>query len=147
VFYLIEKTGALNQGLNQLIKILAVKESLGILKVFLFFPKYYEIMCTIALQEETHRYDPNIASIWVERLGTIAKTRGWLPQAIGGAVVGAPLVRSILWRSSLRKKEAGLVLLFWLRVSAGRFVQCAIVWSSICSYIMVRKKSIEKIRF
>jgi len=104
-FYLIEKTGALNQGLNQLIKILAGKETLALVIITLLF---ITAGFTIALQEEIIALTP-ILLLFGRTIGYNAKTM--VAASLGGAIVGASFSPFNPFGVVIAQKEAGVALL------------------------------------
>lgn len=104
-FYLIEKTGAFNQGLNQLMKILAGKESLALIIIALLF---LTGGATIALQEEIIAMTP-ILLLFGRTIGYNANTI--VSASFGSAIVGASFSPFNPFGVVIAQKEAGVELL------------------------------------
>lgn len=136
-FYLIEKTGALNQGLNQLIKILAGKESLALVIITLLF---ITAGFTIALQEELIAMTP-ILLLFGRSIGYNAKTM--VAASLGGAVVGASFSPFNPFGVIIAQKEAGVVLLSGYEFRLVVLSIAAIVWVLYVLHYS-RKNRIEK---
>jgi uncharacterized ion transporter superfamily protein YfcC len=104
-FYVIEKTGALNQGLNQLITLLKGKEILALIILTLLF---LTAGFTIALQEEIIAMTPILL--------LFGRTLGYNPSTIiyasyGSAVVGAAFSPFNPFGVLIAQKEAEVELL------------------------------------
>lgn len=104
-FYLIEKTGAFNQGLNQLMKILAGKESLALIIIALLF---LTGGATIALQEEIIAMTP-ILLLFGRTIGYNANSI--VSASFGSAIVGASFSPFNPFGVVIAQKEAGVELL------------------------------------
>ncbi|MDP5229768.1 MAG: YfcC family protein [Cellulophaga sp.] len=136
-FYLIEKTGALNQGLNQLIKILAGKESLALVIITLLF---ITAGFTIALQEEVIAMTP-ILLLFGRSIGYNAKTI--VAASLGGAIVGASFSPFNPFGVVIAQKEAGVELLSGYEFRLVVLLIASIAWML---YVLQysRKNRIEK---
>jgi uncharacterized ion transporter superfamily protein YfcC len=121
-FYLIEKTGALNQGLNQLIKILAGKETLALVIITLLF---ITAGFTIALQEEIIALTP-ILLLFGRTIGYNAKTM--VAASLGGAIVGASFSPFNPFGVVIAQKEAGVALLSGYEFRLVVLVIASIAW-------------------
>jgi uncharacterized ion transporter superfamily protein YfcC len=104
-FYLIEKTGALNQGLNQLIVLLKGKESLALVIITVLF---LTVGFTIALQEEIIAMIP-ILLLFGRSLGYSTATT--IYSSYGSAVVGAAFSPFNPFGVIIAQKEAQVELL------------------------------------
>lgn len=104
-FYIIEKTGALNQGLNQLITILKGKEVFALIIINLLF---LTAGFTIALQEEIIAMTP-ILLLFGRTLGY--NTLTMLSASYGSAVVGAAFSPFNPFGVLIAQKEAEVELL------------------------------------
>ncbi len=136
-FYLIEKTGALNQGLNQLIKILLGKESLALVILAVLF---ITAGFTIALQEEIIAMTP-ILLLFGRSIGYNAKTI--VAASLGSAIVGASFSPFNPFGVVIAQKEAGVELLSGYEF---RLVVLAIASTVWILYLLhySRKNRIEK---
>lgn len=136
-FYLIEKTGALNQGLNQLIKILLGKESLALVILAVLF---ITAGFTIALQEEIIAMTP-ILLLFGRSIGYNAKTI--VAASLGSAIVGASFSPFNPFGVVIAQKEAGVELLSGYEF---RLVVLAIASTAWILYLLhySRKNRIEK---
>ena len=138
-FYLIEKTGALNQGLNQLITLLKGKELFALAIIILLF---LTAGFTIGLQEEIIALTPILL--------LFGRTLGYNPSTIvtasyGSAVVGAAFSPFNPFGVVIAQKEAELEL---LSGTAYRFVFlliAAIVWTIIILHY-AKKNRVEKVK-
>jgi uncharacterized ion transporter superfamily protein YfcC len=136
-FYLIEKTGALNQGLNQLIKILIGKESLALVILAVLF---ITAGFTIALQEELIAMTP-ILLLFGRSIGYNAKTI--VAASLGSAIVGASFSPFNPFGVVIAQKEAGVELLSGYEFRLIVLAIASLVW---IFYILQysRKNRIEK---
>lgn len=136
-FYVIEKTGALNQGLNQLIIVLHGKESLALIILSLLF---LIAGATIALQEELIAMTP-ILILFGRNLGYNALTIVYA--SFGSAAVGSAFSPSNPFGVIIAQKEAELELLSGSQFRLVVLVIAAIVW---IAYVVrySRKHPIEK---
>jgi uncharacterized ion transporter superfamily protein YfcC len=136
-FYLIEKTGALNQGLNQLIKILIGKESLALVILAVLF---ITAGFTIALQEELIAMTP-ILLLFGRSIGYNAKTI--VAASLGSAIVGASFSPFNPFGVVIAQREAGVELLSGYEF---RLVVLAIASTAWILYLLhySRKNRIEK---
>ena len=136
-FYLIEKTGAFSQGLNQLMKILAGKETLALISIALLF-----IIggFTIALQEELIAMTP-ILLLFGRSIGYNAKTI--VAASLGSAIVGAAFSPFNPFGVVIAQKEAGVALLSGYEFRSVFLAIASIAW---ILYILhySRKNRIEK---
>jgi uncharacterized ion transporter superfamily protein YfcC len=121
-FYLIEKTGALQQGLNQLIVILAGKESLALVIISMLF---ITGGFTIALQEEIIAMTP-ILLLFGRSIGYNAKTI--VAASLGSAIVGASFSPFNPFGVVIAQKEAGLELLSGYEFRLVVLVIASMVW-------------------
>ncbi|QJP34684.1 YfcC family protein [Nonlabens sp. Ci31] len=121
-FYLIEKTGALQQGLNQLIVILAGKESLALVIISMLF---ITAGFTIALQEEIIAMTP-ILLLFGRSIGYNAKTI--VAASLGSAIVGASFSPFNPFGVVIAQKEAGLELLSGYEFRLVVLVIASMVW-------------------
>jgi uncharacterized ion transporter superfamily protein YfcC len=136
-FYLIEKTGALQQGLNQLIVILAGKESLALVIISLLF---ITGGFTIGLQEEIIAMTP-ILLLFGRSIGYNANTI--VSSSLGSAIVGASFSPFNPFGVVIAQKEAGLELLSGYEFRLIVLAIASLVW---IFYILQysRKNRIEK---
>jgi len=104
-FYLIEKTGALNQALNQLIILLRGKESLALVIISILF---VTAGFTIALQEEIIAMTP-ILLLFGRSIGYNATTV--VSASFGSAILGAAFSPFNPFGVVIAQKEAGVELL------------------------------------
>ena len=121
-FYLIEKTGALQQGLNQLIVILAGKESLALVIISMLF---ITAGFTIALQEEIIAMTP-ILLLFGRSIRYNAKTI--VAASLGSAIVGASFSPFNPFGVVIAQKEAGLELLSGYEFRLVVLVIASMVW-------------------
>ncbi len=122
-FYLIEKTGALNQGLNQLITLLKGKEIFALTIITLLF---LTAGFTIALQEEIIAMTPVLL--------LFGRTLGYNPSTIitasyGSAVVGAAFSPFNPFGVLIAQKEAELELLSGTAYRLVFLLIAAVVWT------------------
>ncbi|MBO0322803.1 YfcC family protein [Muricauda sp. CAU 1633] len=138
-FYVIEKTGAFNQGLTKLVKILEGKETLALILVSALFTAGG---VTIGMQEEVIAMIP-ILLLFGKSLGY--NTFTILLMSYGSTVIGSSFSPSNPFAVLIAQKEAGLPLLsgseFRLVVLAVAFV----VWT-IFIIRYANKNRIEKIK-
>ena len=104
-FYLIEKTGALNQGLNQLMIVLSGKESLALVIISLLF---LTAGFSINLQEEIIAMTPMLL-IFGRSIGYNASTI--VTASYGSAILGASFSPFNPFGVVIAQKEAGIELL------------------------------------
>lgn len=104
-FYLIEKTGALSQGLNQLIILLNGKETLALISISILF---ITAGFTIALQEEIIALTP-ILLIFGRSIGYHSSVV--ISASFGSAVLGAAFSPFNPFGVVIAQKEAGVELL------------------------------------
>lgn len=104
-FYVIEKTGALNQGLNQLITVLKGKEVLALIIIIVLF---LTAGFTIALQEEIIAMTP-ILLLFARTIGYNKSTI--IAASYGSAVVGASFSPFNPFGVLIAQKEAEVELL------------------------------------
>jgi uncharacterized ion transporter superfamily protein YfcC len=138
-FYLIEKTGALNQGLNQLITLLKGKELFALAIIILLF---FSAGFTIGLQEEIIALTPILL--------LFGRTLGYNPSTIvtasyGSAVVGAAFSPFNPFGVVIAQKEAELELLSGTAYRLVFLLIAAVVWTLIILYY-ARKNRVEKIK-
>jgi uncharacterized ion transporter superfamily protein YfcC len=136
-FYLIEKTGALNQSLNQLIKILAGKESLALVIITVLS---ITAGFSIALQEELIALTP-ILLLFGRSIGYDAKTM--VAASLGGAIVGASFSPFNPFGVVIAQKEAGVELLSGYEFRLIVLAIAAIAWILYVLHYS-RKNRIEK---
>jgi uncharacterized ion transporter superfamily protein YfcC len=136
-FYLIEKTGALSQGLNQLMKGLSGKESLALIIITLLF---LTAGFTIALQEELIAMTP-ILLLFGRSIGYNAKTM--VAASLGSAVVGASFSPFNPFGVVIAQKEAGVALLSGYEFRLIVLAIASMVWILYILYYS-RKNRIEK---
>ncbi len=122
-FYLIEKTGALNQGLNQLIVLLKGKESLALVIITVLF---LAAGFTIALQEEIIAMTP-ILLLFGSSLGYNTATT--IYASYGSAVVGAAFSPFNPFGVIIAQKEAEVELLSGSEFRLIIFCIAALVWT------------------
>ena len=136
-FYLIEKTGALQQGLNQLIVILAGKESLALVIISLLF---ITGGFTIGLQEEIIAMTP-ILLLFGRSIGYNANTI--VSSSLGSAIVGSSFSPFNPFGVVIAQKEAGVELLSGYEFRLIVLAIASLVW---IFYILQysRKNRIEK---
>ncbi|WP_439487449.1 hypothetical protein [Algoriphagus sp.] len=136
-FYLIEKTGALNQGLNKLITLLKGEEIYALTIITLLF---LTAGFTIALQEEIIAMTPILL--------LFGRTLGYNPSTIvtasyGSAVVGAAFSPFNPFGVLIAQKEADVELLSgagYRLISANCLCSLDLIYRTLC-----RKKSGGKI--
>ncbi len=138
-FYLIEKTGALNQGLNQLITLLKGKELFALAIIILLF---FTAGFTIGLQEEIIALTPILL--------LFGRTLGYNPSTIvtasyGSAVVGAAFSPFNPFGVVIAQKEAELELLSGTAYRLVFLLIAAIVWTLIVLHY-ARKNRVEKVK-
>ncbi len=136
-FYLIEKTGALNQGLNQLITLLKGKELFALAIIILLF---LTAGFTIGLQEEIIALTPILL--------LFGRTLGYNPSTIviasyGSAVVGAAFSPLNPFGVVIAQKEAELELLSGTAYRLVFLLIAAVVWTLIILHY-ARKNRVEK---
>lgn len=136
-FYLIEKTGALNQGLNQLIKILLGKETLALVIIAVLF---ITAGFTIALQEEIIALTP-ILLLFGRSIGYNANTI--VSASFGSAIVGASFSPFNPFGVVIAQKEAGVELLSGYEYRLVVLAIASIVWILYLLHYS-RKNRIEK---
>ncbi len=137
-FYLIEKTGALSQGLNQLMKKLTGKESLALIIITLLF---ITAGFTIALQEELIAMTP-ILLLFGRSIGYNAKTM--VAASLGSAIVGASFSPFNPFGVVIAQKEAGVALLSGYEFRLVVLAIASILWVLYILYYS-RKNRIEKL--
>ena len=123
-FYLIEKTGALNQGLNQMIKLLEGKEQIALTIITLLF---ITAGFTIALQEEIIAMTPVLL--------LFGRTLGYNPLTVifasyGSAVVGAAFSPFNPFGVLIAQREAEVELLSGMEFRLLFLVIAALVWTT-----------------
>jgi len=138
-FYLIEKTGALNQGLNQLITLLKGKEIFALTIITLLF---LTAGFTIALQEEIIAMTPVLL--------LFGRTLGYNPSTIitasyGSAVVGAAFSPFNPFGVLIAQKEAELELLSGTAYRLVFLLIAAVVWTLIILHY-ARRNRVEKVK-
>lgn len=121
-FYLIEKTGALNQGLNQLIALLSGKESLALVIISILF---ITGGFTIALQEEIIAMTP-ILLLFGRSIGYTASTI--VSASFGSAILGAAFSPFNPFGVVIAQKEAGVELLSGYEFRLVVLVIVSVVW-------------------
>jgi len=136
-FYLIEKTGALNQGLNQLITLLKGKELFALAIIILLF---LTAGFTIGLQEEIIALTPILL--------LFGRTLGYNPSTIvtasyGSAVVGAAFSPLNPFGVVIAQKEAELALLSGTAYRSAFLLIAAVVWTLIILHY-ARRNRVEK---
>ena len=140
-FYLIEKTGAINQGLNQLITLLKGKEIFALTIITLLF---LTAGFTIALQEEIIALTPILL--------LFGRTLGYNPSTIitasyGSAVVGAAFSPFNPFGVLIAQKEAELELLSGAAYRLVFLLIVVVVWTlyivRIASKNRVEKSKLE----
>lgn len=136
-FYLIEKTGAFSQGLNQLMKILAGKELIALISITLLF---ITGGFTIALQEEIIAMTP-ILLLFGRSIGYNAKTM--VTASLGSAIVGASFSPFNPFGVVIAQKEAGVALLSGYEFRLVFLAIAAIAWVLYVLHYS-RKNRIEK---
>ncbi|SDC88294.1 Uncharacterized membrane protein YfcC, ion transporter superfamily [Algoriphagus faecimaris] len=136
-FYLIEKTGALNQGLNQLITLLKGKEVFALTIILLLF---LTAGFTIGLQEEIIAMTP-VLLLFGRTLGYNASTI--VTASYGSAVVGAAFSPFNPFGVLMAQKEAELELLSGLEYRLVFLLIAVIVWTFYILRI-ASKNRIEK---
>lgn len=136
-FYLIEKTGALNQGLNQLIKLLIGKEALALIIIAVLF---ITAGSTIGLQEEIIALTP-ILLLFGRSIGCNAKTM--VAASFGSAIVGASFSPFNPFGVVIAQTEAGVELLSGYEFRLVVLTIASVVW---ILYLLKynRKNRIEK---
>jgi uncharacterized ion transporter superfamily protein YfcC len=122
-FYVIEKTGALNQGLNQLISMLNGKEVFALIIITLLF---YTAGFTIALQEEIIAMTP-ILLLFARTLGYNTSTI--IYASFGSAVVGAAFSPFNPFGVLIAQKEAEVELLSGMGLRLVFLVIAALAWT------------------
>ncbi len=122
-FYLIEKTGALNQGLNQLIVVLKGKESLALVIITVLF---LTAGFAIALQEEIIAMTP-ILLLFGRSLGYSTATT--IYASYGSAVVGSAFSPFNPFGVIIAQKEAEVELLSGSEFRLIVLCIAAIVWT------------------
>ena len=122
-FYVIEKTGALNQALNQLITILNGKEVLALIIITLLF---YTAGFTIAMQEEIIAMTP-ILLLFGRTLGYNTSTI--IYASFGSAVVGAAFSPFNPFGVLIAQKEAEVELLSGTNYRLIFLVIAALAWT------------------
>ena len=136
-FYIIEKTGALNQGLNQLIMILKGKEVFALIIINLLF---LTAGFTIALQEEIIAMTP-ILLLFGRTLGY--NTQTIIGASYGSAVVGAAFSPFNPFGVLIAQKEAEVDLLSGTEFRLIFLLIACVVWTLyIVNY--ANKHRIEK---
>ncbi len=138
-FYIIEKTGALNQGLGKLVSILEGKEVLALIIVSALFATGG---ATIGLQEEIVAMIP-ILLLFGRSLGY--NTLATLCMSYGSAVLGSAFSPSNPFAVIIAQKEAGIPL---LSGSELRLVVMLIAFTIWVLYLIryTRKNKIEKVK-
>ena len=121
-FYVIEKTGALSQGLGKLVELLKGKEVLGLIIVSVIFTA---AGATIGMQEELIAMMPILlvfgASLGYNKFTTIYMSYGF-------AVLGSSFSPSNPFAVVLAQKEAGLTLLSGSEFRLIVFLVVFIIW-------------------
>lgn len=138
-FYIIEKTGALNQGLGQLIKLLNGKEFFALTALCILF---FTAGSTIALQEELIALTP-VLLLFGRNLGYSPSTI--LGASYGSAVVGASFSPFNPFGVLIAQKEAEVELLSGLEFRLLFLFLAGLIWTI---YIIqhARKNTVEKSR-
>lgn len=137
-FYIIEKTGALNQGLNKLVRLLKGKEVIALILVSALFTA---AGATIGMQEELIAMMP-ILLLFGRSLGYDVFTT--LYMSYGSTVLGSSFSPSNPFAVLVAQKEAGLPL---LSGSELRFVVLFIAFTVWILYLLrySKKNRVEKI--
>ncbi|MGB3151760.1 MAG: YfcC family protein, partial [Maribacter sp.] len=137
-FYIIEKTGALNQGLNKLVRLLKGKEVIALILVSALFTA---TGATIGMQEELIAMMP-ILLLFGRSLGYDVFTT--LYMSYGSTVLGSSFSPSNPFAVLVAQKEAGLPL---LSGSELRFVVLFIAFTVWILYLLQysKKNRVEKI--
>ncbi|WP_036382574.1 YfcC family protein [Muricauda sp. MAR_2010_75] len=138
-FYVIEKTGALNQGLVKLVNVLEGKETLALILVSALFTAGG---VTIGMQEEVIAMIP-ILLLFGKSLGY--NTFTVILMSYGSTVIGSSFSPSNPFAVLIAQKEAGLPL---LSGSGFRLVVLLVVFVTWTSYLIryANKHRIEKIK-
>ncbi|MGC1205056.1 MAG: Na+/H+ antiporter NhaC family protein [Flavobacteriaceae bacterium] len=121
-FYVIEKTGALSQGLGKLVELLKGKEVLGLIIVSVIFTA---AGATIGMQEELIAMMP-ILLVFGASLGYNKFTTIYM--SYGSAVLGSSFSPSNPFAVVLAQKEAGLTLLSGSEFRLIVFLVVFIIW-------------------
>lgn len=121
-FYLIEQTGTLNQGLNQVIVLLKGKESLALVVISLFF---ISGGMTINLYEEIIAMTP-VLLIFGRNIGY--NNAAIVMSSMGSAVVGAAFSPFNPFAVIIAQKEAGLELLSGYEFRLIVMIIAALAW-------------------
>ncbi len=137
-FYVIEKTGALNQGLGKLVRLLKGKELLALIIVSANFAL---AGATIGLQEELIAMMP-ILLIFGRSLGFNPFTT--LYMSYGSAVLGSSFSPSNPFAVLIAQKEAGLVLLSGSEFRLVVFLFAFVLWILYLIHY-TKKNRVEKI--
>ena len=138
-FYLIEKTGALNQGLNQLITLMKGKELFTLAIIILLF---LTAGFTIGLQEEIIALTP-ILLLFGRTLGYNQSTI--VTASFGSAVIGAAFSPFNPFGVVIAQKEAELALLSGIAYRSAFLLIATVVWTLIVLHI-ARKNRVEKVK-
>ncbi|EAZ80866.1 YfcC family protein [Algoriphagus machipongonensis] len=136
-FYIIEKTGALNQGLNQLILLLKGKELLALITLTILF---LAAGFTIAMQEEIIAMVP-VLMLFGRSLGYNPLTI--LSATFGSATVGAAFSPFNVFGVVIAQQEAQLELLSGLEFRLTFLLIASLVWIVIVVQY-ARKHRVEK---
>ncbi len=138
-FFIIEKTGALAEGLGKLVELLKGKEQLALIIVSAIFMAGG---VTIGLQEEIIALTP-ILLLFGKSLGYNAFTTIYM--SYGSAVIGSSLSPSNPFAIIIAQKEAGLPL---LSGSGFRLVVLCIAFVLWVTYLIhyTRKNRVDKVR-
>jgi len=136
-FYIIEKTGALNQGLNQLIVTLKGKESLALIVITILF---LMAGASIAIQEEIIAMTP-VLLLFGRTLGYNSLTI--ICASYGSAVLGAAFSPFNPFGVLIAQKEAQVELLSGIEFRLIFLILASLIWMV---YIMryAKKNRIEK---
>ncbi len=138
-FYLIEKTGALNQGLNQLTTILKGKEVVALIVIILLF---LFGGFTVGLQEEVIAMTP-ILLVFARTLGYSSATI--IFSSYGSTVIGSAFSPFNPFGVLIAQKEADVDLLSGSEFRITVFLIASLVWTI---YIIryARKNRVDKIK-
>ena len=138
-FYVIEKTGALNQGLAKLVKTLKGKETVALIVVSAL---YTAGGVTIGMQEEIIAMIP-ILLLFGKSLGY--NTLTVILMSYGSAVIGSSFSPSNPFAVLIAQKEAGLALLSGSQLRIVVLLMAFVVWTG---YLIryANKNRIEKIK-
>lgn len=136
-FYVIEKTGALSQGLNRLVLLLHGRETLALVIVPLLF---ITGGVTIGLQEEVIALTP-VLLIFCRNLGYDKLTI--ILASYGSSVVGSSFSPSNPFGVLIAQREAGVELLSGFEFRVGALLVATILWIAFIIYYGKRNR-VEK---